>query len=170
MPGICGITTVGSSLQLFHPTPYGEDLDGGSRLEMVPSAYEDRLSLRERWEEYVVVAGGQGSSCYRSSWKEMLQPNFGSLRPIFWEQPLGRREMCALCCNFETKANRVVLSPTHPPPGALRFTRLCSFMQTWNCSWGKWILMTWTKATKILAWWNALNSERYGLAYFRVTR
>lgn len=43
MPGIFGITAVGSSLQLLHPTPYGEDLDGGSRLEMVPSAYEDRL-------------------------------------------------------------------------------------------------------------------------------
>lgn len=169
MPGIFGITAVGSSLQLLHPTPYGEDLDGGSRLEMVPSAYEDRLSLRERWEEYVVTVGGQGSSCYRCSWKEMPQPNSGSLRPIFWEQPLERREMCTLHGNFENKANRVVLraSPSAPP---LRFTGLCSFMQTWNCSLGKGILMTWMKVTKILAWWHALNSERYDLAYFRVTR
>lgn len=38
----------------------------------------------------------------------MPQPKFGSLRPIFWEQPPGRKEekYVILWDNFEAKTNR----------------------------------------------------------------
>lgn len=67
----------------------------------VPSVYVDKLSLRLRWEDCVVLRGWPGSSR-----KEVPQPDFGSLRSISWEQPLERKEEkhATLWGNLETKA------------------------------------------------------------------